>query len=217
MKKTVIVGIVLLLTIGTIFLIKKPENKFKKEYESLNGQKNESGKEYKKISISNDNPVVYSTYEEIFKVLDGTGIIYFGFPECPWCRNAVPVLLDAAKETGLDKIYYLNNLEDRDILSLKDGSIITEKESTKDYKKLLDKLKDVVSVYEGLEDESIKRIYFPTVVAVKNGKIISYIEGTVDSQTDPYISLNGKQKEELKEKYIEAISETMVCDVKEKC
>ena len=45
--------------------------------------------------------------EEIFDILDGTGIIYFGFPECPWCRNAVPVLLDAAEEVGIEKIYYI--------------------------------------------------------------------------------------------------------------
>ena len=186
-------------------------------YESLNSEKTSNGKKYMKITIPKDNPVVYSNYEEIFKVLDGTGIIYFGFPQCPWCRNAVPVLLESAIENGVDKIYYLNNLEDRDILSLKDGKVVTEKEAKEDYKKLLKKLGDNASIYEGLEDESIKRIYYPAVVFVKNGKIIYNVTGTVDSQEDPYVPLTNSQKKELKEKYNEAISELLVCDVKEKC
>ena len=58
--------------------------------------------------------------------MNSSGVIYFGFPECPWCRNAVSVLLDAASETGIDKIYYMNNRDDRDIQSLKDGKISIE-------------------------------------------------------------------------------------------
>lgn len=218
-KNLAIIGALLIFILGIIIYtsMSPKENKFKKEYESLNGEKTDKGKKYKSINIPSDNPIVYSNYDEIFKILDGTGIIYFGFPQCPWCRNAVPVLLEAAEEVGIDKIYYLNNLEDRDILSLKGGNVITEKEGTKNYKKLLEKLGSSASVYEGLEDESIKRLYFPTVIAVKNGKIIDTIVGTVDSQEDPYISLTKEQKKELKDKYIKLINETMVCDSKEKC
>lgn len=217
MKKKIVILFFLTILIVIFGLMFFKENKFKKEYESLNSEKTSNGKKYMKITIPKDNPVVYSNYEEIFKVLDGTGIIYFGFPQCPWCRNAVPVLLESAIENGVDKIYYLNNLEDRDILSLKDGKVVTEKEAKEDYKKLLKKLGDNASIYEGLEDESIKRIYYPAVVFVKNGKIIDNVTGTVDSQEDPYVPLTNSQKKELKEKYNEAISELLVCDVKEKC
>ena len=105
--------------------------KFKQEYESLNEVRN-GEKEYTSITIPDDNPMIYSSYEDIEKIItNGTGVIYFGFPKCPWCRNAVPVLIDAAKEVGLDKIYYFNALEIRDIKSLdQDGNIITEKEGT---------------------------------------------------------------------------------------
>ena len=62
---------------------------FKKEYEPLNNRVNpNNNKLYPEVSISNDNPVKYSSYDEIFEVLkSGTGVIYFGFPECPWARN----------------------------------------------------------------------------------------------------------------------------------
>ena len=97
--------------ISIVFL--KPESmatRFKLEYEALNGQKAENGSTYMDVNISNDNKIVYADYDQIFDVLDGTGVIYFGFPECPWCRNAAPVLLEAAEETAIEQIYYLNNI-----------------------------------------------------------------------------------------------------------
>ena len=105
--------------------------KFKQEYENLN-EVEDGEKTYKTISISEDNPMVYSKYDEIEKIFtDQTGVIYFGFPECPWCRNAVPVLIDAAKEIGIDKIYYFNALKIRDVKTLdENGNIVIEKDGT---------------------------------------------------------------------------------------
>lgn len=95
--------------------------KFKREYETLNNDYNDS-KTYKylDINVSRKNNVKYSSYDEVFKILDkGTGVIYFGFPECPWCRNLVPVLVDAADEAGIANIYYLNNRNDRDVKKIR--------------------------------------------------------------------------------------------------
>lgn len=198
----------------------KPESmatRFKLEYEALNGQKAENGSTYMDVNISNDNKIVYADYDQIFDVLDGTGVIYFGFPECPWCRNAAPVLLEAAEETAIEQIYYLNNNDDRDIKILKDGKVITEKEGTFNYNKLLEKLGDKAAVYEGLEDESIKRLYYPTVVFVKEGQIVDYIEGTVESQKDPYKPLTEEQRQELKDKYKKAINNLLTCNEESRC
>lgn len=222
MKNGVKIGLSLVaLVIAFITLIYlKPESmasRFKLEYEALNGQKSDSDKKYTEVHINNDNKIVYADYSTVFDVLDSTGIIYFGFPECPWCRNAVPVLLEAAKESGVEQIYYLNNRDDRDTKILKDGKVITEKEGTSKYKKLLEKLGDKVSSYDGLEDENIKRLYYPTAIFVKDGEITDYIEGTVESQQDPYKQLTKKQKQELKEKYQKAISKLLSCKQGSKC
>lgn len=193
----------------------KDEIKFKKEYESLNDDSKEN---YVSMKVPSQNKMVYSSKEEVLSLLEkGTGIVYFGFPSCPWCRNAVPVLIESAKEENVDKIYYYNALEDRNTLSLKDGKIETKKEGTDFYKKLLEKLGDKASVYEGLEDESIKRLYFPTVVFVKDGEIQTLHESTVDGQKDPSKALTSKQREELKEIYVKGITSIYgkVCD--EKC
>lgn len=177
--------------------------KFKEEYESLNGKDNGNGKNYLSVDIKSYNPISYSSYEEIFDILDkGTGVIYLGFPECPWCRNLVPVLVDSALEEKVSPIYYLNIKSDRNTLSLtKKGKIKTEKEGTENYLKLVDILKDYLPVYDGLNDDSIKRIYLPTVIFVKDGKVLD-LEETLESYSkrvdgNPYLEMTDSEKEEL--------------------
>ncbi len=233
-KKYIIRGIILLLVgiVGLVFAIRnltnKDENpftdsnnltdaeKFKNEYESLNNQKSDNGTEYIKIEISKDNPMKYVTYDELMDILeDGSGIIYFGFPECPWCRNALPVLLDAAKEQNINEIYYFNAYDIRDEKVLNDnGEIVVNKEGTEEYNAIVDKLYDYLNVYEGLNDESIKRLYFPSVFFISNGKVVGSHVSTVDSQEDPNVPLNEEQYEELKSIYVDNIKKVFnfVCN-----
>jgi len=185
--------------------------KFKEEYESFNDVEG-----YISLDISSNNPMVYATYDEVEKIItSGTGVIYFGFPKCPWCRNVVPQLISSAADVGLDKIYYFNALEIRDIKKLdQNGNVLVEKEGTAEYKKLVELLYDYIDVYEGLNDETIKRLYFPTVVFVKDGKILGSHIGTVDSQNDPNVPLTESQVSELKEIYTEYMLKVLgtVCD-----
>jgi len=229
--KVVLVSLlaILLLCVMYIRVLDNRENlidsdavKFEKEYESLNGIK-KGDNEYLELDISSENPMIYATYEDIEQIINnGTGVIYFGFPECPWCRNVVPQLISVAEEVGLDKIYYFNALEIRDIKSLdENGNIIIEKEGTEEYNKLIELLYDYLGEYEGLNDENIKRLYFPTVVFAKDGQIIGSHIGTLDSQTNPYIPLTESQSAELKAIYSEYMVEVLdiICntDVKDKC
>ena len=82
---------------------------------------------------------------------------------------------------------------------------------------MLEKLGDKAAVYEGLEDENIKRLYYPTVVFVKEGQIVDYIEGTVESQKDPYKPLTEDQRQELKDKYKKAINNLLTCNEESRC
>lgn len=135
--------------------------KFKKEYESLNGEKTSSGKKYKKVEISSSNLIKYSNYDEIIDLIEnGTGIIYLGFPECPWCRSMVPVLLEVAKDNKMDKIYYLNIKNERDSYTVEDGKLTyaldeegKEIKGTKGYFKLLKALDSYLSDYVILLDD----------------------------------------------------------------
>ena len=211
-----IIGVVVIIAIVIGFLAFNNQkdndnlktNQFKEEYEALNGVINDNGYTYPTVEIDVENPVIYSTEEEVLKILkDGTGIIYFGFPTCPWCRNAVPSLLAAADSTGLEKIYYLNIQNIRDSLSVNDsGEIVVEKEGTKNYKKILKELDDILDTYyvedsmKNKIDTNEKRLYAPTVVAVFEGKVVDYHVDTVESHIsggNGYAELTKEQKEEL--------------------
>lgn len=226
MKKNIIIYTIMIVLMALLIIVGLYKNqnvvisdseKFKKEYESLNGIYDEERKhEYVEVEIKEDNPIVYASYEDIVNILEnGTGVIYFGFKECPWCRNAVPVLIDAASELGIDKIYYYDNKNMRDKKSLdEDNNIIVEEEGTKEYQKLVELMYDYLPTYEGLNDDTIKRLYFPTVVFVKDGKIINLHTSTVNSQEDPYKNLTNTQYAELKQIYMDGFNEVydILCD-----
>ena len=113
-------------------------------------------------NISEDNVFVYRTDKEIIDILKhGTGIVYLGFPECPWCQAYVSYLDEVAKETKIEKIYYLNILEIR-------------KNNTKEYQEIVSLLDNYLSY----DEEGKKRIYVPAVVAVKEGEIIGFDDET---------------------------------------
>ena len=174
--------------------------KFKSEYEALNNEKNDNDEnKYLPISIDKNNPVKYLSDKDLNDFLkEGTGIIYFGFPECPWCRNLVPTLLDALKEKDINDVYYMNVKDLRDEKKLSNGKIVTKNEGTDSYKTILDKLGSYLPAYEGLNDETVKRLYVPAVFFIRNGEVIATHFNTVDSQTNPMIPLTETQYDELK-------------------
>lgn len=188
--------------------ITNDEKVFKKEYESLNGKTNDQGKLYVQIEVPENNHMKYSSEEEIIKLLQtGTGIIYFGFPECPWCRNIVPILSEVVSDNSISTIYYLNALSIRDKKHLdENGNIVTDKEGTQNYYKIVELLSGYLGSYETLNDESIKRLYFPTVVFIKEGKIKLVNISTVPTQLDPYTKLTEEEKNELYSIYEEGIN-----------
>ena len=218
MKKTIklfviIIGVLLISACGTKESKTNYAKKFKEEYESLNGGVSSSGKDYLEVEIDEDNKVKYSSIKDIIKVLEsGTGVIYLGYPECPWCRNVVPVLMRASNNTGIENVYYLNMHDVRDKMEVdSNGNVVTVEEGKEGYKDLLEKLDSILSEYtvkddDGKEyDTGEKRIFVPTVIFVKNGKILDYHMDTVESQTDPYVGLNEDQEMELYDIYVKGI------------
>lgn len=184
-KKTFIYIIVLVILIAltttlTFILNKRSDNaedslKFKEEYEALNSSI--------PMDIDESNPIKYVTINDIEQLLtDGTGVIYFGFPSCPWCRNIIPVLFDVANKNNYKTIYYLNPRE--------------LKSDTNNYNKLINLLSDYLEELDGN-----KVLYVPDVYFVKNGTIVGHHLSSVESQTDPKVALTESQVEELSNIY----------------
>ena len=109
-----------------------------------------------------ENVFVYKTSEEIIKILEnGTGVVYLGFPECPWCMEYVKHLNKTAKENNVLKIYYKNILNER-------------KENTQEYQKIVGLLSD----YLQYDEEGNKKIYVPAVIGVNKGEIVGFDDET---------------------------------------
>ena len=167
----ILVGI---MTFGIYQYLKSDGEKFKAEYEALNN-------ENVNINISKNNPIKYVTLDEVFDIIQNkTGVIYFGFPGCPWCRNMIPVLFEAAKNNNIDTIYYFYPRN-------------VKKSDNDEY----NKLKEILNEYLSEDENGQKVLYVPDVYFIKDGKIVGHHLGTVDSQEDPTISLTEEEKNEL--------------------
>lgn len=154
MKKKILLISVFILLFGVLISILLFNNKPKE----TDGEK--FAKEYS--SVNNDNVFVYKDIDEIIKILEnGTGVVYLGFPECPWCTQYVVYLNEVAKENDVETIYYHNILEDR-------------QNNTNEYQKIVSLLSDYLQYGE----EGNKRIYVPAVIAVKKGEIIDFDDET---------------------------------------
>ena len=169
------------------------EKKFQTEYESLNGTANESGVFNKTLEVMADNNVVYISLKEAEEMLEnGSGVIYFGFASCPWCRNLLPSLLTAVKETKLDTLYYVNLLDEEgnDVRSKytlnEKGKVKKEKDGSLEYYNVLALLSEHLSDYVLVKNDGKtiatpeKRLSAPTVVSVKNGNIVDLYEITIE-------------------------------------
>lgn len=178
----------LLLGISALFYFKKEETdalKFSKEY-----------------GITEENIFTYRTSTEIINILKhGTGVVYLGFPECPWCKAYVSILNEVAKENNVQKIYYFNILEDR-------------KNNTENYQKIISLLDDNL-LYD---EEGNKRIYVPDITVLINGEIIGHNNETSviaeNITPEQYWTEEKKQtlKNELKS-YFEQIKEHTCSDI----
>lgn len=117
--------------------------------------------------VGEDNVFVYRTSDEVIKMLKhGTGVLYLGFPECPWCQTYVKYLNEVANEVGVDKIYYYNILEDRT-------------NNTDVYKEIVSLLGDTLQY----DDEGNLRVFVPNVSFHVDGKIIgSDCETSLDTK-----------------------------------
>lgn len=147
-KKGIIIGITILAIVGAILIYE-----FVPREESVSNKK--FNDEY--TLVDKDNVFVYKSINEIINVLsNGTGIIYLGFPECPWCQRYVVYLNNLAKEYNVKEIYYYN---------IKDA----RSNNTKEYQKIVEILSDLLPY----DDNGNKKVFVPTVIFVKNGKVMA--------------------------------------------
>ena len=110
--------------------------------------------------VTSGHKFVYAEPAEILDIIDGgDGVVFLGFPECPWCQQLVPIIQEAAQSEKIDKIYYLNIKESR-------------ANNDEVYQKLVTKLQD----YLPKDDDGNPRISAPDVTAYRGGQIVGRFE-----------------------------------------
>lgn len=188
--------VVALSVVGFLFFQKQS----KKEESTSNLDAKKFASEYSEVT--EDNVFVYKTVDEIIKIMEhGTGVVYLGYPECPWCGAYVKYLNEVAKEVGIEKIYYCNTKEVKE--------------------KNMDKYHQLISILDGhlqYTDEGEQWIYVPNVSFHIEGEIIGNdYETSKDTHNlkNPKDYWTEKEVKDLKEKltnYMEQVhSASNIC------
>lgn len=134
---------------------------FSKLYEGINKEN-----PYKRINAK----------DAVDMVQNGTGILYLGYTTCPWCKQIVTVLNDAAKENNINSIYYIEKFYEM----RPDKNSIPK--NIEEYNKLLELLDDIIPFEkdENGNNTKLKIIRVPLILFIKNGEIVDYHSGTYE-------------------------------------
>lgn len=184
----ILVSVIILFMIGVVSLVLflKKDKKTVSDMEKFSAEYHE---------VAKNNVFVYRNIDEIINILEkGTGIVYLGFPECKWCQRYTKYLNEVAMDMGISKIYYYNICEDRKL-------------NTENYHKIV----SILENYLQNDEEGNKRIYVPSVIALKKGEIVGFDDETAwDTKgfETPDEYWNTDEVNDLKEKLEKMIADT---------
>lgn len=123
----------------------------------------------------------------------GTGLVYFGFPDCPWCNEIVPLLKGAAEEADIEVLYVRTRDDDHERL-------------------YSDEQRDKIAPYFGDHDYIRNNLmgqptmYVPLVIAVKDGELAAGHQGTVDGHDAKESEMTDEQREQAEKEIAELVN-----------
>ena len=137
-----------------------------------------------------ENQFKESSMEEVLSMLENkeNGVVYFGFPLCPWCVEALPIMNEVAKEKNIAISYVQTRDDDR-------------KQLYSDEQK--QRMMEYADAYLEKDDEGNKQFYVPFVIVIKDGKVVAGHIGTVSGYDTHERKMNDSEKAELKNIYTE--------------
>ena len=147
--------------------------------------------EYKKVPEK--NVFVYRSAAEIVKILEnGTGVVFMGFAECPWCQAYAPILNEVAMDIGVEKIFYCDIRKDR-------------ADNTAAYKKIVSLLEEHLDY----DDEGKPRVFVPEVAVVVDGEIVGH-DNETSLISDPSLTPDMYWTEEQKSRLVTKLEEMII-------
>lgn len=147
--------------------------------------------EYK--DITKNNLYVYTNEQQILEIINGkSGVIFMAFPSNIWSHYYADYLNEVAINNKLEKIYYYDFLKDRKL-------------NNKTYNQIVTKLQN----YLVSDDLGNMDLVAPTVIVVKNGKVLYFDEEIqfLKGGTKPQDYFTEERKNVVKEKFDFAIKE----------
>ena len=108
-------------------------------------------------NVNKDNVFKYVNAVEIATNLKKSDVIFMGYPQNTWSGYYANILNEAAKDSGIKEILYYDFYEDRMNHNATYQSIVLN-----------------LSNYLITLDDGTKEIYAPTLVIVKDGKVIAF-------------------------------------------
>lgn len=109
-------------------------------------------------NVSSNNVFSYASSQEVYTTLkNGSGIIFMGYPENKWSGYYANLLNETAKNNGIKQILYYNFYNDRKMKNATYQSIVLN-----------------LVEYLPMLDDGTHNIYAPTLIIVKNGRILAY-------------------------------------------
>lgn len=143
-------------------------------------------------SLSDD--FVPMTFQEAIDVFENgqDGLLYFGFPDCPWCREVVPILHEEAERLDVPVCYIRTRDDDKELLYTPEQRV-----------EIAPYLGEFVST--GLDGEL--KLYVPLVVAVKNGKLVQGHQGTVDDHDAHEREMTDEEREQVDKEIREIVTQ----------
>ncbi len=122
-------------------------------------------------ALPQENVFYAGTQDSLEKLLNhGTGVIFLGFPECPWCQSYVPVLNEEAEQADVRILYY---------------NIYTDKsEDRVFYDKIAQVIDEKNAEITHYDNDGNMVIYMPLVLFVNDGEIIAFDDESCDLDSD---------------------------------
>lgn len=147
-----------------------------RSYAAYNGQPvpDAEGKAYRSVELPYDNTLYPVTAAQAREIQDG--YVLFAFPTCPYCRNLLPVLAEAARTAKLPVAYCrIDIYRDRYSYSAEAAAPVQTQPAGEGYAELLAWLDAYLDEYTVLDESKNpipvgeKRIHVPTLVRVRGG------------------------------------------------
>ena len=133
-----------------------------KDFQAPNRRKSDNIAFSEEYGITSDNIFKYKTTKETLNIMqEGSGIIFFGFPENEWSKEYALMMNETAKKLNIKEIYYYNFKAARS-------------SNNHSYNQMVEILKDFLPTM----DTGTQNIYAPSMAIIKNGYVLFY-----DSET----------------------------------